>query len=117
MNKKQKTTSDSEKKEREWRQRQAVAYTMHYRGILTAIMPFPAYYYGINKGKYPIPEQGQHCDPTTVYPIPTGEHMEFGRTHPAMASFSHPLNLDIPGQDNDDNKHDEITPALWDVYR
>jgi hypothetical protein len=117
MNKKQKTTSDSEKKEREWRQRQAVAYTTHYRGILTAIMPFPAYYYGINKGKYTSPEPGQHCDPTTVYPIPTGEHMEFGRTHPAMATFSHPLDLDITGQDDDDNKHDEITPALWDVYR
>jgi len=49
-NKKQKTTSDSEKKEREWRQRQIVVYTTHYRGILTAIMPFPAFYYGINKG-------------------------------------------------------------------
>ena len=79
-------------------------------------MPFPAYYYGINKGKYTSPEPGQHCDPTTVYPIPTGEHMEFGRSHPAMATFSHPLNLDITGQD-DDNKHDEITPVLWDVYR
>jgi hypothetical protein len=116
-NKKQKTTSDNEKKEREWRHRQAVAYTTHYRGILTAIMPFPAWYYGINKGKYTSPEQGQHCDPTTVYPIPTGEHMEFGRTHPAMASFSHPLNPDYPlGPDSPDH-HDEITPMLWDVYR
>ena len=123
MNKKQKTTSDSEKKEREWRQRQAIAYTTHYRGILTAIMPFPAYYYGINKGKYPIPGPGQHCDPTTVYSIPTGEHMEFGRTHPAMASLSHPLNPDyplgpdIPGQGDDDTKPDEITPMLWNVFR
>ena len=82
-----------EKKERDWRKRQAVAYTTHYRGILTAIMPFPAFYYGINKGTYASPEPGQHCDPTTVYPIPTGEHLEFGRSHPAMATFRHPLNL------------------------
>ena len=33
-----------------------------------------------------------------------------------MATFSRPLNLNITGQD-DDNKHDEITPVLWDVYR
>ena len=79
-------------------------------------MPFPAFYYGINKGSYTSPDPGQHCDPTTVYPIPTGEHMEFGRSHPAMATFSHPLNLNFTGQD-DDNKHDQITPMLWDVYR
>jgi len=43
--------------------------------------------------------------------------MEFGRTRPAMASFSHPLNPDYPlGPDSPDH-HDEITPMLWDVYR
>jgi hypothetical protein len=42
--------------------------------------------------------------------------MEFGRSHPAMATFSHPLNLNITGQD-DDSKHDRTTPMMWDIYR
>ena len=75
-NKKQKTTpADSGRKEKDWRKRQVVAYTTHYRGILTAIKPFPAFYYGINKGTYVSPEPGLHCDPSTVYPIPSGDQL------------------------------------------
>ena len=105
-NKKQKT-SDSEKKERDWRKRQAVAYTTHYRGILTVIKPFPAFFYGINRGTYVSPEPGQHGDPTTVYPIPSGDRIVAGKSHPA--------NLCI--MDQDDNMSDKVTIAVWEVFR
>ena len=74
--------SDNANKESTWRKRQAVAYTTHYRSILSVISSFPFDYYGINKGNYVSPDPGQHCDLTTVYPIPTGDLLEYGKTHP-----------------------------------
>ena len=109
LNKKQKTTSDSEreKKERDWRKKQVVAYTTHYRGILTVITPFPAYFYGINKGTYTSPEPGQHCDPTTYYPIPSGDRPEFGKPHSAHLS----------NMDQDANMPDKVTSSMWEQVR
>ena len=76
--------SDNIHGETMWRKRQAVCYTTHYRGILSVISSFPVDHYGINKGNYVSPDMGQQCDPSTVYPIPTGDLLEYGRTQPEI---------------------------------
>jgi len=123
--KKQKTTpADKERKETEWRQRQAVAYTTHYRGILTVIMPFPAPYYGgMNQGSYVSPDQGQHCDPTTVYPIPSGDRAVIDKSAVFGGSIKSTTNQDVNMPDKwsafqkqQEEDHRKLTkPALHDV--
>ena len=105
--KKQKTTpADKERKEIEWKQRQAVAYTTHYRGILTIIMPFPTFYYGsMNKGSYVSPDQGQHCDPTTVYPIPSGDRAVIDKPAMFRGSIKSTTNQDVN------------MPDKWDAFQ
>ena len=96
--------SDNIQKESTWRKRQAVCYTTHYRGILSVISSFPVDHYGINKGNYVSPDMGQQCDPSTVYPIPTGDLLEYGRTQPEILR-----GVKVP----DDNTPVNDIPDVW----
>ena len=100
--------SDNIHGETMWRKRQAVCYTTHYRGILSVISSFPIDYYGTNKGNYVSPDMGQHCDPSTVYPIPTGDLLEHGKTHPET-----PRGVKVP----DDNTPVNDIPDVWKEYQ
>ena len=100
--------SDNAHKETMWRKRQAVCYTTHYRGILSVISSFPVEYYYTNKGNYVSPDVGQRCDPTTVYPIPTGDLLEHGKTHPETRR-----GVKIP----DGNTPDNDIPDVWKEYQ
>lgn len=100
--------SDNAHKETTWRKRQAVAYTTHYRSILSVISSVPVDYYIINKGNYVSPDPGQHCDPSTVYPIPTGDLLEYGKTHPEALRGTK-----VPG----DNTPVNDIPDVWKEYQ
>ena len=100
--------SDNAHKESTRRKRQAVAYTTHYRSILSVISSFPIDYYGIKKGSYVSPDPGQHCDPSTVYPIPTGDLLEYGKTHPEALRGT-----EVP----DDNTPVNDISDVWKEYQ
>ena len=107
-NSKKEKASDSAQKEALWRTKQAVCYTTHYRGILSVISSFPVDYYCTNKGNYVSLEWGQHCDPTTVYPIPTGDLLEHGESHPETLR-----GVKIP----DENTPTDDIPDVWKAYQ
>ena len=54
------------------------------------------------------PEWGQHCDPTTVYPIPTGDLLEYGKSHPETLR-----GVKIP----DDSTPTNDIPDVWKAYQ
>ena len=100
--------SDSAQKEAQWRKRQAVCYTTHYRGILTVISSFPVDYYCTNKGSYASPAARDHCDPTTVYPITSGDLLEYRKSH---------LETLRGVKFQDDNVPVDDIPAVWKAYQ
>ena len=105
--KKQKT-SDSAQKEAIWRKRQAVCYTTHDRGILTVISSFPVDYFCTSKCNYVSPAAGDHCDPSTVYPIPSGDLLEYGKSRPDTLR-----GMKLP---DDNTPYDDI-PSVWKGYQ
>ena len=84
-------------------------YATHYRGILTVISSFSVDYYGTNKGNYANPAGGDHGDPTTGYPIPSGDLLEYGKSHPEALR-----GIKLP---DDSTPYDDIPFLVWKEYQ
>ena len=54
------------------------------------------------------PEWGQHCDPTTIYPIPAGDLLEHGKSHPETLRGVKILDENTPTND---------IPDIWKAYQ
>ena len=70
--------------------------------------PSPSIYYCTDKGNCTSPEWGHHCDPTTVYPIPTGDLLEHGKSHPETLQ-----GVQIP----DGSTPVDNIPDVWKAYQ